>query len=107
MNVRIEGAAAGSFDGLGPSRVVGRGRLLRSLRSLLRRVERFAQHRARTSEETRWAARLADRLEAAFADALETPESRSHLAAADRRARVSAKTSPLERALSHEHEGGR
>jgi hypothetical protein len=86
------------------TRVPGRGALLRSLRGLLRRVDRFALHRARTSEETRWAARLADRLEAAFTDALETPGVGASLAAADRRAHVSAKTSRTKPPLRRAHD---
>jgi hypothetical protein len=54
----------------GRSRVAGRGALLRSLRGLVRRVERFGVHRARSVEERRWAARLADRLDDALQDAL-------------------------------------
>ena len=88
-----DGADGGKAVSLGPSRVAGQGPLLRSLRSLLRRVERFGLHRAGTREAQRWAARLADRLEAAFTDALQTPEVRASLTAADRRAHVSAKTS--------------
>jgi hypothetical protein len=72
------------------SRIVGQGKLLRSLRSLLARVERFAVHRARTHEEHVWAACLSDRLDGAFRDAL-TPQARASLAAVDRRLDISRK----------------
>ena len=40
---------------VGGSRIAGRGRLLRSLRSLVQRAERFARHRASTPDERAWA----------------------------------------------------
>jgi hypothetical protein len=89
-------ARGGEGANLWPTRVAGAGSLLPSLRLLLRRVERFARHRARTTEETRWEALLADSLEAALADALETPGVRANLAVADRRAQVSARTPRIE-----------
>jgi hypothetical protein len=73
------------------SRIVGMGRLLRSLKALITRVDRFGQHRVSTHEELRWATVLADDLERAFRAAL-TPEARAALAAVDRRAAISAKT---------------
>src|SRR5688500_15894218 len=48
------------------SRIAGQRHLLRSLRSLQRRLERFTAYRARTDSELRWAGRFADALEAAF-----------------------------------------
>jgi hypothetical protein len=75
------------------SRIVGRGRLLRSLRALVRRVDRFGQHRVSTHEELRWANVLADHLDRAFLAAL-TEEARVSLAHADRRAGVSQKSQP-------------
>jgi hypothetical protein len=72
------------------SRIVGQGRLLRSLRLLLRRVDRYAAHRARTAVEITWAAELADSLQHAYTAAL-TPAARASLALADRRASISAK----------------
>jgi hypothetical protein len=80
------------------SRIRGRGSLLRSLRALCRRLERFALHRAATAEEQLWSGRLADRLEAAMTEALESPGARASLAAVDRRATVSRK---VPAALSH------
>ena len=53
------------------SRIAGRGRLLRSLRALLGRVNRYAVHRARTNAELRWAARFGDAVEAALSVGLE------------------------------------
>ena len=67
------------------SRVVGRGRLLRSLRHLQRRVEKYGTHRARTPAESGWALTLADRLDRVLAEAL-TPPAHAALDAADRRA---------------------
>ena len=75
-----------------PSRIHGRGALLRSLRGVLRRTERFGIHRASTADERRWAARLADSLESALRDALESPGARASLEAANRRADVSRKS---------------
>jgi hypothetical protein len=73
------------------SRIVGRGRLLATLRGLIRRVERFANHRAGTAEEQRWAARFADALDGVFTAASAEPGARAGLAAVDRRRRVSRK----------------
>jgi hypothetical protein len=86
------------------SRIRGRGALLRSLRSLCRRVERFGVHRAAARDEQLWAVRLADRFEAAFTEALDSPGARVSLAAVDRRASLRRKTSP---ALDLETEGAR
>jgi hypothetical protein len=72
----------------GSSRVHGQGRLLCSLRLLVRRVERFAMARACSDAQRRWAAKLADALDGAYAEALSAPGSRQALAAVDaRRAR--------------------
>lgn len=73
------------------SRIVGRGRLLVSLRALLRRVQKFAEHRAGTSDERAWAARLGDDLEAAYVAGLSAPGARAGLDAVDRRRSVSRK----------------
>ena len=73
------------------TRIVGRGRLLASLRRLLCHVERFAEHRAATSDERQWAARFADDLSAAPAVALSQPGARAALDAVDRRRAVSRK----------------
>lgn len=73
------------------SRVMGRGRLLRQLRQLERRVYRFAMLRAASADERAWAARLADALEAAFRQALDAPGAAAALEAVNRRAAVSAK----------------
>jgi hypothetical protein len=75
------------------SRIAGRGRLLRSLRTLLRRVEKYGVHRASTPEERRWSIRLADTLEAAWEEALKDLRAESSLAAADERARIGRKAS--------------
>jgi hypothetical protein len=74
------------------SRIVGQGKLLRSLRSLLARVERFALHRARTHDEQVWAACLSDRLQGALRSGLESPHARASLEHADRRATIHRKT---------------
>lgn len=100
------------FSGVGSvplsSRVAGRGALLRSLRMLLRRVERFAAHRARCPEDRDWAAKLADRLDAALTDAAAAPGARASLVIAERRAEVNRKgfrrpTHPLERGREVAH----
>lgn len=75
-----------------PSRIAGRGALLRSLRGLLRRIERYAEHRATTSHEQRWAARLADALDAAYVTGLSASGAQSALDAVDQRRAVSRKT---------------
>jgi hypothetical protein len=48
-----------------PSRIKGRQSLLRRLRGLLLAVARFAEHRARTEADRRWAAAVLDHLAAA------------------------------------------
>ena len=73
------------------SRIVGQGRLLRSLRALVRRVDRYSQHRACTADEWRWGNRLADQLERAYCTAL-TPAAQASLEAVDRRVDRSRKT---------------
>jgi hypothetical protein len=73
------------------SRIVGQGRLLRSLRALVARVERYGQHRASTADNRRWANVLADDLDAAYRRAL-TPQALASLAFADRKAAIAQKT---------------
>jgi hypothetical protein len=77
----------------GGSRVGGRGVLLRSLRGLVRRVERFGIHRARSVDDRAWAARLADHLDAAMVEALAAPGAVASLTVAEHRAAVSRKVS--------------
>ena len=67
------------------------GSLLRSLRALVRRVDRFAQHRAATADERGWSNVLAYDLEAAYRRAL-TPQALASLAYADRKASIAQKT---------------
>jgi hypothetical protein len=74
------------------SRIVGMGRLIRSLRALIRRVDKFAAHRVCTSTELRWANVLADELEYAYSIALANEAARASLDAVDRRAAVQRKT---------------
>ncbi len=74
------------------SRIAGRGSLLRTLRALLRRVQRFAEHRAGTGDEQRWAARLYDELDAAFNVAVSAPGASASLRMVDERRRISSKT---------------
>jgi hypothetical protein len=66
------------------------GRLLRTLRALIARVDKFTAHRATTGDERRWSNILADRLQEAYIVAL-TPEARRSLDAVDRRVAVSQK----------------
>jgi hypothetical protein len=73
------------------SRIVGRGRLLYSLQSLRRRVEKFAVARASTPAEQAFARVLLDDLDAAHARALSLPGSRAALEAVDARRRVARK----------------
>lgn len=73
------------------SRIPGQGRLVRSLRSLLRRVERYGVHRARTVDEHTWACAVADGLERVYSLALTSASARASLHVADRRASVSHK----------------
>jgi hypothetical protein len=77
------------------SRIRGRGAIVRSLQGLLIRVHRFGRLRATADEERRWAGRLIDRLEVAVREAMETPEVRASLHAAERRAAVSRKCRPV------------
>jgi len=63
------------------SRVAGRGRLLRQLAALSRRVDRFSAHRASSDAERRWAALLADQLDSAYAAAIAAPGAHAALAA--------------------------
>jgi len=69
-----------------PSRVAGRGAIARSLAGLIIRVSRFAVARAATADDQRWAAALADRLHAAYREAMAAPGVASALTAADARA---------------------
>src|SRR5687767_11089688 len=80
---------------LQPYRVGGRGRLLASLRALIRRVHRFTVARATTDHERRWAGKLSDELEATYATALSAPGARAGLEAVDRRAAIRRKTPPV------------
>jgi len=73
------------------SRIAGRGPLLRSLRMLLRRVERFAVHWARCREDQDWAGKLADRLEGALTEVVSAPGGGASAVIAGRRAQVSRK----------------
>jgi hypothetical protein len=92
----------------GASRIAGRGRLLRSLRLLVRRVDRFCCHRARTEDERLWAARLADQLDAALTRGLDSPAAEAGLAEVDRRAIRSQKTGrPSGSSNETAHSGGR
>lgn len=75
-----------------PTRVPGRGRLLASLRALLRRVHRFSVARASSDLEQRWAGALSDDLEAAYVAALSSPGARAGLDAVDRRVAIQRKT---------------
>ena len=80
------------------TRIPGRGRLLASLRTLLRRVERFGVGRAAKHEQA-WAARFADELTATYVAALSSPGARAALEAVDRRAAVRRKTPPSSESL--------
>jgi hypothetical protein len=73
------------------SRVVGQGRILRSLAALVRRVDKFSQHRASTADEWTWANRLADALEKAYCLSL-TPAAQASLDAVDARCAAARKT---------------
>ena len=75
----------------GASRITGRGAILRSLRGLVRRCERYGEHRAATPDERRWTAHLADALQAAFTAAGSAPDAHASLAAYDRRRQRSVK----------------
>jgi hypothetical protein len=95
MPYSASGISVRGARGVG-SRIGGRGALLRSLHGLLRRVQRFGEHRAATPAERLWAARLADALDSAYVRAAEDPGARASLVAANRRANVSRKTPLLE-----------
>jgi hypothetical protein len=79
------------MSGHPPSRIPGRGALLRTLRALLARVERYAEHRASTPALQRWSARLADDLDCAFAAAVSASGARAELEAYDRRRHLAQK----------------
>jgi hypothetical protein len=68
------------------------GAILRSLRALIVRTDKYARHRACTMDELRWSHCLADKLEDAYSIGLFNETARASLAAADRRAAISAKT---------------
>jgi hypothetical protein len=74
------------------SRIAGRGSVLRTLRAVIRRLERYDVYRATTTEEHVWAARLHDELSAAFNAAVAAPGAASSLRMVDERRRVSSKT---------------
>lgn len=69
------------------SRIKGRGAIVRSLRGLMIRTQRYSVHRARGPEEQMWAARLTDRLAQALEEAIAAPGVDACLAAVDARAR--------------------
>jgi hypothetical protein len=73
------------------SRIKGRGAITRSLRLLLLRVGRYAQHRARTPQEQHWAGSLFHHLESALKEAIRDPLVRSDLARVETQARRSRK----------------
>jgi len=73
------------------SRLVGRGAILRALRGLLIRAQRYGVYRATTPDDQMWAARLADHLEAALRETLDAPGARASLNAAEARAQRSSK----------------
>jgi hypothetical protein len=74
------------------SRVHGRGALMRSLRALLRPVQRYGEHRATSPDELRWMAQLYDGLSAVFDEAMASDGARASLRAVDERRRISSKT---------------
>ena len=74
------------------SRVPGRGRLLQSLRALIRRAERFAAHRAETADEHLWAQQFCDALDGVWAVGTRTEAARRALEAVDCRVDRSRKT---------------
>lgn len=73
------------------SRIAGRGRLLRSLRALLGRINRFAAHRAGTDAERRWACAFGDAVQQALDVGLQDAGARAALLAVDRRRDISRK----------------
>lgn len=74
------------------SRIKGMGSLLRSLRALVRRTDKYGAHRASTAEDRRWANVLADNLDAAYRVAL-TPAAVVSLEQTDRRQGLASKSS--------------
>ena len=76
------------------SRIHGRGALLRTFRALIRRLDRYREHRAATPDEQLWAARLHDALEAAFAAAAADASAAASLRAVDARRSISRKARP-------------
>lgn len=78
----------------GASRIAGRGALLRSLRLLLRRLERYGEHRAATPDERRWAIRLLDCLNLGFTEAIAAPGARASLQHIDHRRICTSKRRP-------------
>jgi hypothetical protein len=75
----------------GASCIAGRGRLLRTLRTLIRRTERFCLHRASTDDQRRWAATFADDLEAILRHHLEEASAQAALRSVDQRAALKRK----------------
>ncbi len=76
----------------GASRIAGRGRLLRSVQALVRRIERFALHRAATDDEQQWARQIADALEQVLRLGSQSSSARHGLASVDARVAVRRKT---------------
>jgi hypothetical protein len=74
------------------SRIKGQGSILRSLRALTARVDRFGQHRACTDEQLRWVNSLADDLDRAYRRA-STAQAIASLTAVEQRASLTRKTS--------------
>jgi hypothetical protein len=73
------------------SRIPGRGRILATLRGLIRMTEKFEAHRAASDFDRRLAGRLLDAFHAAFAEGISAPGSRQALDAVDRRRAISRK----------------
>lgn len=76
------------------SRIKGRGAILRSLRQLIVRVDRFGVLRARTDEERRWAITIGDHLQRAHTAGTACAAAARSLHAADARVNRSAKRLP-------------
>jgi hypothetical protein len=75
-----------------PSRIAGRGAIVRSLRALVFRVGRYTEYRARTADEARWSAVLFDALQSAYQAATADADVRADLARVDQRRARSQKT---------------
>jgi hypothetical protein len=76
------------------SRVHGRGRLLRSLRLLIRRSEKFTTCRADSLDEQAWARQFCDGLDLVWLASTRSEAARLALDAVDRRATIQRKTIP-------------